>query len=139
MNIDGTNLRVGRVGTIVAKKALMGEEINIFNCAEMVISGNKSDILAKHKRFNEMGTHSTGPFQPKQSFRIVKRMIRGMLPYKKERGSKALALIKCYNKVPEEFKDLKLETIESTDVDNSLISKYMTIKEISKFLGGKYE
>ncbi|MBW3020615.1 50S ribosomal protein L13 [Candidatus Woesearchaeota archaeon] len=139
MNIDGKNLIMGRLAAIVAKKALLGEQINIFNCDEIVITGEKSRIFSDFKRVKEMGTHSTGPHQPKESFRIAKKKIRGMLPYKQSKGSEALARIKCFNKVPEEFKDAKLETIENINVDNTLISKYVTLKEISKFLGGKDE
>jgi len=137
MNIDGKNLIVGRLATVVAKKALLGEEVNIFNCNELVISGNKKTILAKFKRFSEMGTHTTGPYQPKEPFRIAKRIIRGMVPYKQAKGKEAFARIKCYNDVPEEFKDLKLETIKDCNVNETLISKYLTLKEISKGIGGK--
>lgn len=139
MNIDGTNLIMGRLATVVAKKAILGEEVNIFNCDKVVISGNKSHVFGAFKRFNVMGTHTTGPFQPKESFRIAKKKIRGMLPYKQEKGKIAFKRIKCYNNVPEEFKDAKLETIDAANIDNSLNSKYVTLKEISKFLGGKSE
>jgi len=139
MNIDGTNLIIGRLATVVAKKAILGEEVNIFNCDKIVITGNRSHTLSEFKRFTEMGTHTTGPFQPKEPFRIAKKKIRGMLPYKQEKGKIAFKRIKCFNNVPEEFKDTKLETVDGANVDNSLISKYITLKEISKFLGGKSE
>lgn len=139
MNIDGTNLIMGRLATIVAKKALLGEEIKIFNCNKIVLTGNKKHLAAEFKRKREQGTHTTGPFQPKEPFRIAKRKIRGMLPYKQSKGKIAFERIKCYNSVPEEFKDLKLETIKNANIDNSLTSKYLTLKEISKLMGGKSE
>jgi len=139
MNIDGTNLIMGRIATVVAKKALLGEEVNIFNCDKIVITGNKKHILSEFKRKREMGTHTTGPFQPKEPFRIAKRKIRGMIPYKQGRGREAFKRIKCYNGIPVEFKDLKLEIINGANIDNSLTSKYLTLKEISNFLGGKSE
>ena len=137
MNINGKDLIVGRLGTIIAKKALLGETINVFNANELVISGTRKAILAKFKRFQEMGTHSTGPFQPKEPQKIAKKIVRGMLPYKQARGRTALDKIKFYNNIPKEFENEKLESIEGCDVNNTLISKYLTLKEISNLLGGK--
>jgi len=62
-----------------------------------------------------------------------------MLPYKQPKGRDAFERIKCYNGIPEEFKDAKLETIKEANIDNSLMSKYLTIKEICKLMGGKVE
>jgi len=139
MNIDGKNLRLGRIATVAAKKALLGEEVNIFNCNEVVITGNKKHLLSEFKRKREMGTHSTGPFQPRVSFRFVKRAIRGMLPYKKSKGRDAFERIKCYSTIPNEFKDIKLESLKEAHIDNSLMSKYLTVKELCKSMGGKVE
>ena len=38
MNVDGTNLRLGRMATVVAKKALNGEEIKIFNSEKVAVT-----------------------------------------------------------------------------------------------------
>lgn len=139
MIIDAKNLRLGRMANVVAKRALMGEEISIINCSQIVITGSKASVLAKFKRKREMGTPSTGPFFPRGASAMVKRSIRGMLPYKQERGRSALARIKCYNATPASLQDQKTETIDAAHIDNSLTSKYVTIGEISKFLGGKSE
>ena len=100
MNIDGKNLRLGRLGTVVAKKALLGETINIVNAAEVVITGDKKKVFASFIRKKEMGTPSTGPFHSRVPSQVVKRSIRGMLPYKMPRGRAALERVKCYNGVP---------------------------------------
>ncbi len=137
MNIDAKGLILGRLGTVVAKKALLGEQINIYNCNEVVITGEKKRIFNDYKRKREMGTHSTGPFQPKVSFKFVKRSIRGMLPYKKSKGREALDRIKCFNGMPEE--GVKMETIDNAHIDNTLVSKFINVKELCKLMGGKVE
>ena len=139
LNIDGKSLILGRLATVVAKKALLGETVNVFNCDEVVITGTKAHLSAEYKRKREMGTHSTGPFHARVSFKFVKRSIRGMIPYKKPKGREAFDRIRCFNNLPEEFKATKLETIEKANIDNSLMSAYLSVKEICKLMGGKVE
>ena len=139
MNIDGKNLILGRVATVAAKAALLGEEVKIFNCKYMIITGSKSWLIQEYLDRLHRGTHTTGPYQPKMPYKFVKRAIRGMLPYKKSKGQEAFKRILCYDTIPEEFKDLKLVTIDDANIDNSRMSKYMSIKQICNALGGKVE
>lgn len=135
--IDAKNKILGRIGTFVAKKALLGETIKIINCGDAVLTGDRKKILAEYKRKRDMGTHSTGPFHHRMPERIVKRSIRGMLPYKQEKGLTAFKRIMCYRGVPEELKDTKLTEIPGADVSKVVYAKNIKIKEISKFLGAK--
>lgn len=137
MNIDAKNLRLGRLGTVVAKKALLGETINIVNVADAVITGDKKKVFASFKRKKEMGTPTTGPFHSRVPSQVVKRSIRGMLPYKSPRGREALERVKCYNGIPATLKNEKFETIAEAHIDESMASKYVTIGRICKLLGGK--
>ena len=54
MNIDATDLRLGRLATVVAKKALLGEEIKIFNCSKIAVTGSKDMIVKKAKQRREI-------------------------------------------------------------------------------------
>ena len=135
MNIDATNLIVGRLATVAAKKALLGEVVNIVNCEKAVVTGNKKSILLAFKRKRDMGIPSKGPFFPRSPERIVKRVIRGMLPYKREKGMKAFKRIKCYVGVPEDIKNL--ETIKEANVSKMPNLKYLKLEEISKYLNQK--
>ncbi len=135
MNIDATNLIVGRMATVAAKKALLGETVNIINCEKAIMTGNKKTILAGFKRKRDMGIPAKGPFIHRSSDKIVKRTIRGMLPYKQDKGMTALKKIKCYIGNPEDIKNT--ETIKEADASKVPNLKYITIGEISKFLGAK--
>ena len=139
MIIDATNLILGRFVTVAAKKALNGEEVHIINCTEAVISGKKAFVMGKFKRFMHMGTPTTGPFIHRSSYRIVKRCVRGMVPYKQPRGMAAYKRIKCYNHVPDELKDKKAETIKDANVDKLPNLNFVKIGVISKLIGGKNE
>lgn len=135
MNIDATNLIIGRMATVAAKKALLGEDVNIINCDKAVITGNKKFLLSEFKRKRDMGIPSKGPFIHRSPEKIVKRTIRGMLPYKQEKGKNAFKRIRCYNGAPEDIKDAK--TIRGADVKKVPNLKYVSLMEISKFLGKK--
>ena len=89
MIIDGTDLILGRLGSFVAKKALLGEKIDIVNCENIIIIGKKEHILEKYKKKLARGIPSKGPILYKKPDRFVKRALKGMLPFKKERGKKA--------------------------------------------------
>ncbi|MBW2966189.1 50S ribosomal protein L13 [Candidatus Woesearchaeota archaeon] len=138
MIIDVTNLILGRMATFVAKQALLGEEIKIVNCEKAVMTGNKKTILAKYKEKIKMGKPQKGPFIPRRADMFVKRSIRGMLPYKQEKGLKAFKRVSCYVDVPEEFKGKKLETIDKANVSKIPNLKYITISEVCKSIGGKW-
>ena len=132
--IDAKNLIVGRMATQIAKMALLGEDIRVVNCEEAVITGKKSEIKARFQAKNQRGTYK-GPFLFKQPEQIVKRAIRGMLPYKKPRGEAAFKKIRCYRGLPAEFANQTIETIELANVAKVPNMKYITIGKITKFFG----
>ena len=105
MIIDGTDLILGRLASFAAKKALLGEEVIIVNSEKVMITGSKKNVLDNYKRKISMGSVRWGPFFPRTSERILRRTIRCMLPYKKDRGRKAYKKIKCFIGVPEKYKE----------------------------------
>ena len=50
-----------------------------------------------------------------------------MLSHKQARGREALKRIKCYNKVPEQYKDVEKKSV----FKNEKYQKYMTLKELA--------
>jgi len=137
MIIDANNAILGRLATVVTKKSLSGEKISVVNCENAVITGRKETVLTKYKQKFNRGIPAKGPFFPKTPDKFVRRVIRGMLPYKKEKGRLAFKNIKCYIGIPDEFKDKKINTIKEASIDKSKSLRYTTVKEICKHLGGK--
>ena len=137
MIIDANNLILGRLGTFAAKKALLGEKIDIVNCENAVVTGDKYGIFAKYNKILHRGTPAKGPFTRKMPDRFVKRAIRGMLPYKKGRGREAFKNIKCYIGVPDNLKDQKKDTIKDANVDKVQNFKYVKVIDICRHIGAK--
>jgi len=133
--IDATGATLGRLSTNTAKRLLKGEEIFIINSEKAIISGKKPTIKEKYKQKREVGTYRKGPFYPRMPDRIVKRTIRGMIPYQTPHGRTAFKKLKCYVGVPKEFEGKKIENIKEAErkpVD------FITVEELSKSLGAKF-
>lgn len=134
---NAENMIAGRLATFVAKDALLGEEIAVVNSDKAVMSGDKKFILDRYKERATRGRPTKGPFYRKSSDRFLKRIIRGMLPYKQAKGEAALKRIKCYVGVPPEFEGKEMIAVEKANVDKLPNFRYITMKEICKSLGGK--
>ncbi|MBU0460997.1 MAG: 50S ribosomal protein L13 [Nanoarchaeota archaeon] len=139
MIIDATNLIAGRLATVVAKKALLGEKIDIVNAEKAIITGTKTVVIAKFRQKYSRGIPLQGPYYPRAPDRILRRLIRGMLPYKQPKGKDAFKRVMCWKGVPEPFKNQKMETMKIADISKIPNLKYVTIGEISKQIGGKVE
>jgi large subunit ribosomal protein L13 len=140
MIIDGENLILGRTASIVAKKLLNGEEVRIINAEKMIITGNKEAIFARYKKRRErrdLANPRRGPHYPKDPERIVKRTIRGMLPYKKPKGRDALKRVLVHVGVPEKFKDQDTVILREAELSKEKSRNYVTIKKLSEYLGTK--
>ena len=132
--IDASGAILGRLSTNTAKRLLKGEEISVVNSEKAIISGKKFAIKKRYKQKKEIGTYRKGPFFPRTPDQIVKRTIRGMIPYQTPHGRTAFKRLKCYMGIPKEFEGKKFETIKEAEkqpVD------FITIEELSRFLGAK--
>lgn len=127
---DGAGAVLGRLAAVVAKQALLGEEVAVVNCEKVIITGNKRMNEEKYARFRDMVGHSQkGPRHHVSSEKMVKRSIRGMLPNHREgRGRDAFKRIRCYNKVPQELEGKEMESL--TPKQKKI--KYQEIKEHAK-------
>lgn len=137
MIIDSTNLILGRLASFIAKKALMGETMELVNCEKAVITGNKKTILKLYLKKMKSKSIRKGPFIPKTADRFVRRSIRGMLPYKTARGREAFKRVICHVSIPEKLKDKKIETIEGINIGKLANPNHVKIKEICNIMGGK--
>jgi large subunit ribosomal protein L13 len=132
--IDAEGAVLGRLGTYVAKRLLSGEEIAVVNSEKAIITGKKSVIKKRYKQKRDVGTYRKGPFFPRTPDRLVKRTIRGMIPYQTPHGRVAFKRLKCYIGIPKEFEGKKMGTIEET---LKTPADYVTVEELSRSLGAK--
>jgi large subunit ribosomal protein L13 len=136
INADG--LIMGRLASKIAHRLLAGETISIVNAEKAIISGAKIATYEDYEHKRSLGSHEFGPFFPKRADRILKRSVRGMLPYKRARGKDALSRLRVYIGIPEEFENAELEVVEGTDIDRLSTAKYITIGELSRKMGSKF-
>jgi len=134
--IDGEGLILGRLASAVAKKLLTepDTEIVIVNAERVVISGSKERTFKDYKAKKDRGSKEQGPFYPKMPDRIVKRTIRGMLPYKRGKGRDAFARLKVYLSIPDEYEAAERGHVANASAER-LSRKYVTVGEVSEKLG----
>ena len=138
--INAEGLILGRLSSHVAKRLRNGEEIVILNAEKAVISGRRKQLVEFYAHRRTRGASQTkakGPFYPRTSDAILKRTVRGMVEYKKPTGRAALKRLRVYLGVPKEFKDVKMETLESAKKPH--LVKFVHLGDISKELGAKQE
>lgn len=136
--IDGDGLLLGRMASMVARRAMSGEEIAIVNAEKTVISGSRARVLANYGQKRSRGSREGGPFFPRRPDHIVKRTIRGMLPYKRTVGSDAFKRVRVYVGVPVELVGSEREVLEEAHMNRLNTPKFVTVGAVSTFLGAKY-
>jgi len=132
VNADG--LILGRMASGIAKRLLRGEEIVVVNAEKAVISGRKGNKVTEAKEFLAVGGVGQGPFHFRRPDRVVRKTVRGMLPFKQPKGKLAYKHLKVFIGVPENLKNEKMETIADAQA-NRLKCSYFTVAEFSKEIG----
>ncbi len=134
--IDASGMVLGRMATKAAKLTLQGEQVAVINCEKAVLSGDPKKVLEKFRERRKRGGPFHGPFYPKQPERIVRRAIRGMLPYHQERGRLAYKRVRCYFGAPGELEGETVE-IQGASQDKLMKVKTVTLGRISDLIGAK--
>src|SRR5665648_837703 len=125
--IDAEHMILGRLSSHVAKRLLAGETIDIINAEKTIISGNKVSTIGHYEHCRDRGSKENGPYYPKRPDMILKRTIRGMLPYKRLRGREAMARLKTHVRTPLELVAIKTEKPEECKGNRLGTSKYMPV------------
>jgi large subunit ribosomal protein L13 len=133
--IDGKDLVLGRLGSNVAKRILMGEHIKIVNCKDVIILGRKPFLVQRYKNKISNKVIKQGPYYDRAPANIVKRAFRNMVPYKNQRGVEALKRLKCFNGVPASLENEKMETVSDAVINPDKVFYYTSVGEISRALG----
>ncbi|MFX0013633.1 MAG: 50S ribosomal protein L13 [Promethearchaeota archaeon] len=130
--INAENSILGRLASIVAKRLLNGEKIIIVNADKGLISGRGDLIASRYSQRRRIKTKSNplkGPFYPRETDKILKRTIRGMLPYHKSKGKEAYNRLVVFKDFPEELHEKEIEIIPATQKINPKAS-YISLGEL---------
>ena len=132
--VNADRLILGRMATRVAKRLLMGEEIAVVNAEKAVISGRKGNKVTEAKEFLGVGGVNRGPYHYRRPDKIVRKTIKGMLPFQQPKGKEAYRRLKVFIGVPEDLKNVKMETVADAD-SKKLKCSYFSVGQFSKEIG----
>jgi len=131
---DAEGLILGRMATQIAKRLLNGDEIVIVNAEKAVISGRKRSKVNEVREFLEVGGVGYGPYHSRRPDRIVRKTVRGMLPFRQPKGKQAYKRLKVFIGVPDDLKKQKMETVGDAQA-SKLKCAYFTVGELSIEIG----
>jgi len=132
LNADG--LILGRMASKVAKSLLNGEEVTILNAEKAILSGKRKSKVAEAKEFLEVGAPERGPFHYRRPDKIVRKTVRGMVPFKQPKGKNAFKRLKVFMGIPKDFQDLQLATLDEAKA-TKLKGPHMTLAELAREIG----
>jgi large subunit ribosomal protein L13 len=128
--INAENCVAGRLASIVAKRLLKGEEIMLINAEKAIVNGDPEAISEFFEEKIKRGDPYHGPFYPKTPERILRRIIRGMLPFHKPRGRDAYKRLKVYVAVPDDLKKEKAEV--ASKALSKAEAKFVYLRDVAK-------
>ncbi|MDE1856149.1 MAG: 50S ribosomal protein L13 [Candidatus Micrarchaeota archaeon] len=135
--VDGKDKVLGRFASQVAKMLLNGESVAVTNAEHLFISGHQRDIVASYKHkldLKDKANPEHSPYYSRRADMFVKRIIRGMLPYKMPKGKAAFKRLKVYIGTPDELKGAKVHSIE-TKHRRQVFEGTIYIKDLVEKLG----
>ena len=134
--IDASECVMGRLASSVAKSLLNGEEVHIINAENAVISGSTDMGFGEYISKRNLNHPRKGPYYPRMPHMMLKRAVRGMIPYQKPKGREAFKRLKVDVGTPFALQKEKAETIDKAKMNDS--TKYIRLGDVSKNLGAKF-
>jgi large subunit ribosomal protein L13 len=135
--VDATGHIAGRLCSVVASEILRGRRVVVLNAEKAVLSGKRGAVIEQWKQRLELGSKVNpmyGPLHPRRPDNIMWRMVRGMVPKTKAKGTLGLKRVRFYMGVPEKYTGVKL-----TKIDQALATRplpmYTTIAELAHNIG----
>jgi large subunit ribosomal protein L13 len=132
--IDADGLVLGRMASVVAKRLLAGETIELVNAQNVVISGNRANLVKEWKEFLKVGGFGKGPVHHRRPHEIVRRTVRGMLPYRIPKGAAAYKRLHVHIGVPEEFEKVEKQSLPECH-GSKLNHRSVTVGELAESIG----
>jgi len=136
--LDATDQIMGRLASYAAKNALSGNTVVILNAEKAVISGRRGNIVEEAKRrlkTRTLANQETAPVHQRRPDLYLRRVVRGMLPWKKAKGKAAFHRVLVFMGAPEEYSNKKASRVPDADASR-LTSPYLTLEALAKEIGG---
>jgi len=131
--LDAKDQILGRLASFAAKRAISGDTVIVLNAEKAVISGRRKNIVEEAKRrlkTRTLATQSTAPMHQRRPDVYLRRVVRGMLPWKKAKGKSAFHRVHVYMGIPEEFSGKASVKIPGADA-SKLATPYVTLGDLA--------
>jgi large subunit ribosomal protein L13 len=135
--VDATGHVAGRLSSKVAAEVLRGRRIVVLNAEKAVLSGKRETIIAEWKQKLEIGSKVNpmyGPLHPRRPDNILWRMVRGMVPKTKAKGTLGLKRLRVYIGVPQKYNGVTLAKFDEAMATRPL-PMYTTLLELARNIG----
>ena len=142
-NADG--LIMGRLASTVAELLLKAarddrdDKVIIINSEKAIVSGRPRSVLNTYQAKYKLNHPRKGPFFPRMPDMIMKRTVRGMLPYQRKNvGRRAIRNLKVEIGCPSHLESDLPDGHESGDdskIRRALPDRFILLGEISANLG----
>ena len=143
---DASNKVLGRLAShvaselLTARKAGNQKRVIVVNAEKAIVTGPKTAVFAKYDHKYKLNHPRKGPFFPRMPDQILKRTVRGMLPYQKNSSGRGalrdlrVMIGKPTNLAGEELPDGHAWG-DTVSIDKPLPLKFVRLGEISSSLG----
>jgi large subunit ribosomal protein L13 len=142
---DAEGLILGRLASTVADMLLKAarsdrdDKVVIINSEKAIVSGSSTSVLQNYHDKYALNHARKGPFYPRMPDMILKRTVRGMLPYqRKSSGRRALRNLRveigCPHHLASGMPEGHVEGDDS-NIRKSLPESYVRLGDISASLG----
>ena len=142
---DADGLILGRLASTVADMLLKAarsdrdDKVVIINSEKAIVSGSSTSVLQNYHDKYALNHARKGPFYPRMPDMILKRTVRGMLPYqRKSSGRRALRNLRveigCPHHLASSMPEGHVEG-DDTNIRKSLPESYVRLGDISASLG----
>jgi large subunit ribosomal protein L13 len=135
---DAKDKVLGRLASTVAKELLNGKKVAVVNAEKAYITGDKRGIIKRYRvrlGLQEKENPEHSPHWPRRSDMLVRRIIRGMLPYhKKPSGKSAFKRLRVFIGTPKELNGFKAIEVD-TKKPKQMYVGFLYVGELSRLLG----
>ena len=143
---DASGKILGRLASQVAKEMISArksgsqQRVIIINAEGAIVSGAKSKVFKDYRAKYNLNHARKGPFFPRMPDKIIKRTVRGMLPYQKNSsGRGALKDLRVMIGTPANLSGEELpedhQWGDTGNIDRSPPNKFVRLGDISSHLG----
>lgn len=136
--LDAKNQIMGRLASYIAKQALSGESVIVLNAERAVISGRRKNIVEEAKRrlkTRTLASQTTAPMHQRRPDLYFRRVVRGMLPWKKAKGKAAFHRVLVFIGTPEEYSKKTFTKVPGADA-SKLATAYVTLEDLATEMWG---